>query len=152
MDTDGAKLIIRFLFLNGFSLHFLIEVFLISKYGLGGNLHVVLEYTLSNVKENTHKSHFKASPGCCLQYSWYRLSLLVSLYFFSDLPFSRNKETSRRLSSALCWCIVHKAREVVNLSLKRDFYFIGDAFSKLFLSIIMLKCQHLIHSSTIQEE
>lgn len=106
---------------------------------------------LSNVKENTYKSHSKASSGCHLKYSLYKLSLLVSLYFFSVLPFGRNKETSRRLSSALCWCIVHKDREVVTLSLKRNFYFLGEAFSKLFLTI-MLKCQCLVHSSAIQAE
>lgn len=107
---------------------------------------------LSNVKENTLKSRFKAIPACHLNYSLYGLPLLVFLPFFSVLPFGSNKKASQRLSSALCWCIVHKAREVVNLSLKRNFYFLSDAFSKLFLTTIMLKCQCLIHFSTMQAE
>lgn len=132
-----------------FLICFLLEVFLISQYFIEWNLCIVLEYMLSNVKENTYKSHFKTSSGCHLKYSLYGLSLLVSLYFFSVLPFGRNKKSSQRRISPLCWCVVHKSREVVNLPLKRNFYFLGDAFSKLFLTIIMLKC--LIHSSTIKK-
>lgn len=79
-----------------------------------------------------------------------QIVIVGTLYFFSILPFSRNKETGWQLSFAVCWCTVDEAREVViPAQKKKQFNFTcSDMFSK----IIMLKCQHIIHSTVQQEK
>lgn len=93
MDTDGVKRRIISLFLRGFLFTFFSKFFLLSSHFVAGSLHVALAYMLPNVKEKTNKFHFIANPRCHLRCLLYTLSSLVSLYFFSILPFSRNKET-----------------------------------------------------------